>query len=101
MSEPVPKDPHVETAGTQGKSILANPEKPENPETGYTAKIIEYGPSYLIWELRAGGRELYVLRASERDSKGFYYISTERIHQFSDLQLAKEAAAKIKGVIEQ
>jgi hypothetical protein len=100
MSEPA-KDPHVETAGTQGKSILANPEKPESPETGYSAKIIEYGHGYLLWVLRARGSELYVLRPAKRDATSGAYYPQEQIYQFSDLQLAKEAAAKIKGVIEQ
>ncbi len=92
MSEALqPKDPSVETAGTQENAPLANPEKAESPEIGYTAQIIEYGPNYLLWVLRARGSELYVLRPATRDSNGAYFPD-QQIFQFSSLEVAKKAA---------
>jgi hypothetical protein len=101
VSEPVPKNPGVNTAPGLSNAPSGQSGEPENPETGYSAQIIEYGSNYLLWVLRARGSELYVLRPATRDGSGAYYPDTSRIFQFSDPAQAKEAAAKIKGVIEQ
>jgi hypothetical protein len=99
MNQPIPKDPHVETAPGSSNALSSNPEKPESQPAGYTAKVTHQQWGYWIWQITLSrGSHHFVVRPFARIGNEFGRV-LGRMEITTTLKQAHEIGEKFKQAV--